>query len=79
MSVIESPTVIESPRLDDGTGDPESLTHIVNQHLPGNSLADAMVFGTEVVALCGHRFIPYRDMAQFPVCKPCRDALAQTT
>lgn len=27
--------------------------------------------GTDVVALCGHRFKPIRDPQQFPVCQRC--------
>lgn len=74
--MVDAPSSHIAPNLDDGSGEPDRLTHIVNQHLPGNSIADAIVNGTEVIAMCGHRFIPYRRTDQFPVCKGCRDALA---
>jgi hypothetical protein len=74
--IVDAPST--APNLDDGSGDPENLAHIVNQNLPGNNLMQAMVEGTEVVAMCGHRFVPYRRAEQFPVCKACRDALAAT-
>lgn len=34
---------------------------------------EARVFGTEVEALCGHRWVPQRDPKQFPVCQACKD------
>lgn len=68
-----------APRLDDiDTKDPEEVHHIVNQHLPGNSVADASIFGTELVALCGHRFIPTRDPQKLPLCQACKLALEAT-
>jgi hypothetical protein len=69
-----------SPVLEDiDTQDPDEVTHIVNQHLPGNSIADASIFGTEVVALCGHKFIPTRDPEKLPLCQACKLALEATT
>jgi hypothetical protein len=61
------------------TSDPENFSHIVNQHLPGNSIADASIFGTEVIALCGHRFVPTRDPQKLPLCQACKLALEATT
>ena len=78
MSTLAPPEVTTDPTIDDGTDDPSARCHIVNQHLPGNSINDAMVFGTEVVALCGHRFIPYRRAEQFPVCRKCKTLLEAT-
>lgn len=57
---------------------PEESAHIVNQHLPGNSIADASVFGTELIALCGHKFIPTRDPQKLPLCMACKFALEAT-
>lgn len=74
--VVDTPSTAPVLDLDDGTGDPERLTHIVNQALPDNSVVAAIMNGTEVVAMCGHRFVPYRDPERYPVCRPCREALA---
>jgi len=58
------------PTLTDG--DHERFAHIVRR----TELTDAMVFGKEITALCGKRWIPTRDPERFPVCPACRDALA---
>ena len=65
-----------SPVLDrSDTDNPEEHKHIVNQHLPGNSIADAIIFGTEITALCGYRWIPTKDPDKYPLCQSCRLAL----
>jgi hypothetical protein len=58
------------PTLDDG--DHERFAHIVRR----SELTDAMVFGKEITALCGKKWIPTRDPEKFPVCPDCRDRLA---
>ncbi len=68
--LLQEPT----PVLDDK--DSERVHHIINERQPGNSIVDAGVFGTEVTALCGHKFIPTRDPERFPVCQACKAALA---
>lgn len=69
-----------SPLLDKGdTNEASDVAHIINQYLSGNSIADAAVFGQEVVALCGYRYIPTRDPYKLPVCKACKVALEATT
>ena len=61
--------VLEDTRLDRPTqptdnGDHERLSHYV----PKDTLMEAMVNGTPVVALCGKVWIPSRDPQKFPVC-----------
>ena len=34
---------------------------------------EARVFGMEVEALCGHRWVPQRDPKQYPVCQACKE------
>ena len=34
-------------------------------------LTEAIIEGTEVRALCGHLFVPFRDPSKFPVCPSC--------
>ena len=55
-----------------GDGDHERFAHIVKR----DALTDAMVYGKEITALCGKKWIPTRDPERFPVCPACRDALA---
>ena len=55
-----------------GDGDHERFAHIVRRE----ELTDAMVYGKEITALCGKKWIPTRDPERFPVCPACRDALA---
>lgn len=70
----------ERPVLDDtGTDNPENVAHIIDQFMSGNSVSDAYVFGTELVAMCGYRWIPYRMPESLPLCKACKTALEGTT
>jgi hypothetical protein len=55
-----------------GDGDHEKFAHIVKR----NELTDAMVFGKEITALCGKKWVPTRDPEKFPVCPDCRDRLS---
>ena len=55
-----------------GDGDHERLAHIVKK----NQLTDAMIFGKEITALCGKKWIPSRDPQKCPVCPTCREVLS---
>jgi len=55
-----------------GDGDHERFAHIVKKA----ELTDAMIYGKEITALCGKKWIPTRDPEKFPVCPDCRDRLA---
>ena len=61
--------------LDDGSSSPDDVAHYVDQRRD-QDVTTAMIEGTEVVALCGHRWVPWRDPRRLPVCKPCADVLA---
>lgn len=50
-------------------GDHERFSHYV----PKDTLTEAMVMGTPVVALCGKVWTPSRDPERFPVCPECKD------
>ncbi|WP_129669523.1 DUF3039 domain-containing protein [Phytoactinopolyspora endophytica] len=52
----------------DGDGDRERFSHYV----PKEKLADAMINGTPVIALCGKVWVPSRDPERFPVCPECK-------
>jgi hypothetical protein len=40
-------------------------------------ITDAYIFGTEIEALCGEKFIPTRDPERYPVCEACVALLDQ--
>jgi hypothetical protein len=50
-------------------GDEERFSHYV----PKAKLAEALVMGTPVVALCGKVWVPSRNPERFPVCPTCKE------
>jgi Protein of unknown function (DUF3039) len=52
-----------------GDGDHERFSHYVAKE----KLADAMINGTPVVALCGKVWVPSRDPKKYPVCPECKE------
>lgn len=69
-------------KLSDDTDDPDQVAHFVDQRPveqggKGQDIAIAMILGIEVEALCGYRWVPYRDPTGKPVCKSCIDAYGQ--
>ncbi len=65
--------LLERTDLDPLTGKPR-LAHIVkpkNGRSGADLVMEARVYGTEVEALCGHRWVPQRDPKQYPVCPEC--------
>lgn len=55
-----------STELDQGNDD-NRLTHIVRN----SDQARGYVMGDPIVAICGKKWIPYRDPELFPLCKKC--------
>lgn len=81
--VVADPEVAD-PRLDDpaADGDHERMTHIVLEGYrakiggflrAGPSVAEGIVNGTAVKALCGKVWVPNRDPKRYPVCPTCRE------
>ncbi|MHB1987215.1 MAG: DUF3039 domain-containing protein [Acidimicrobiales bacterium] len=77
---IERPAT--SPSTGEGDGDHERMAHIVlegfrpseEQFLPaGPSVAEGIVNGTPVKALCGKTWVPNRDPKRYPVCPTCKE------
>lgn len=65
---IERPDVRPSdPDLEEG-----KVAHIIRK----SDQMRGYVLGEEITALCGERFVPSRDPYKYPVCEPCREALA---
>ena len=52
-----------------GDGDHERFSHYVAK----DKLADAVINGTPVVALCGKVWVPSRDPKKYPVCPECKE------
>ncbi len=69
MSDVRTDITVD-PTLSEG--DHERFAHIVKK----SELTDAMIYGKEITALCGKRWIPTRDPEKFPVCPDCRDRLS---
>jgi hypothetical protein len=68
-----STQTIDRVEVDPTTG-AGRVSHIVMESPDKTAQAlvlESLVEGTEVVALCGHRWVPSRDPKQFPVCQAC--------
>lgn len=86
IALMENPTV--SPTLD---GDHERFAHIVvegfwpkdetgeltGEFVAETPVADGMVFGTPVKALCGKVWVPDKDPTKYPLCPTCVDVAEQ--
>ena len=52
------------------SGDHDRFAHYVDR----DEIADAVINGWPVIALCGKIWVPSRDPEKYPVCPECRDA-----
>lgn len=68
MTAIDTGIRLSDPELDDD----DSIAHIVE---PRDKLAEAIILGTLVEALCGWVFVPTKDPKSLPVCSKCVDVL----
>jgi hypothetical protein len=66
--------------------DPAPITGVVGNdvderylahYVPKDDIAEAIVNGWPVVALCGKIWIPSRDPEKHPVCPLCKELFAQ--
>ena len=83
--------VVETDLLPyEDTDDPDARTHIVrpadNEHITlgedmrARDIVDtARLLGVEVVALCGHRWVPKADPAKYDTCHPCVETAGRIT
>jgi hypothetical protein len=69
-AIPETETQVQPDTTLDST-DPGDCAHIVDQRDPANDITTAVVEGREVTALCGYRWIPYREPQGRPVCEAC--------
>ena len=70
---LSSETLTQPDTTLDSTN-PGDCAHIVDQRDPSNDVTTAIIEGREVTALCGYRWIPYRDAKGRPVCEACVEA-----
>lgn len=88
-SLQPSTTTLErtetTPELDDG--DHERMAHIVLEGFrsdeneegfvsAGPSVAEGIINGTPVRALCGKTWVPNRDPKRYPLCPTCKEIAA---
>jgi len=69
-----TPVTETLPETDRSGSGPADCAHIVDQRDPANDITAAVVEGREVTALCGYRWIPYREPEGRPVCEACVEA-----
>lgn len=71
MSMIQFVEEKETTRQTEGP----AVSHIVDRGDSKKSaqalVLEAFMYGTELTALCGHKWIPSRDPKKFPVCDKC--------
>jgi len=61
--LLEPELLLQDPSWDGGRH-----AHYVMKH----GLVESMIYGAEVVALCGWKFIPQRDPEKYPICQRCQ-------
>lgn len=76
----ELPLTLEHYRGHRLSNGDEAAAHLVDQRHkrkggPGQDVATAYIEGRELVALCGHRWIPSRDPHNLPLCRSCAEVL----
>jgi len=52
------------------SGDHDRFAHYVDR----DEIADAVINGWPVIALCGKIWVPSRDPDKYPVCPECKEA-----
>jgi hypothetical protein len=63
----------EDVRTEEGT---PAAAHIVKTERGENAAAkvlEARIYGYPVEALCGHRWIPSKNPANYPLCQACKE------
>jgi hypothetical protein len=77
-----TPEVSLAPPKPDLDGDHERMAHIVlegidtdeGEFVPaGPTVAEGLVMGTPVRALCGKVWVPSRDPKRYPLCPTCKE------
>lgn len=61
--------------IDTSTGDHDVFAHYVEKE----EVAEAVVMGWPVIALCGKMWVPFRDPSKYPICPTCKEIFAEMT
>jgi hypothetical protein len=81
MSVMQ-PEVRVAPPKPDLEGDHEKMSHIVLEGVDtedgdfvpaGPTVAEGIIMGTPVRALCGKVWVPRSDPKRYPLCPTCKE------
>lgn len=79
-TAVREDTLIKPMLIDTDNGNHDRFTHIIETP-EGTSatflVAQAMLYGTEVTALCGKTWVPDADPASFPICPTCKELSEQ--
>lgn len=71
-SLIGSVTTPDTElRIDTSTGDHDTFAHYADK----GEITYALIYGVEIVSLCGKKWIPSKDPSRFPVCSACKHVL----
>ena len=62
---------LEPVQLETTSEDHDVFAHWVEKDL----IADAVINGWPVVALCGKIWVPFRDAQKYPICPTCDEIL----
>lgn len=78
-TVLEEPDLTDlDPFLDENdSDDEEDKAHIIKGPNAEARVTEAMVYGYELQALCGYRWIPRRNPDECPICKKCLNIYQQ--
>lgn len=66
---VESLDLTTEPKLDHGDGDHDRFSHYVSKE----DAMKAYIEGSQVIALCGKKWVPSRDPEKFPICPTCKE------
>lgn len=66
-------TMLDEPETQTSHGGKDPNEPEIAHYARKDQIADAYVFGHEITALCGEKFIPTRDPERYPVCEPCKE------
>lgn len=72
MSPAVEEELLQELDVDTDSGDHDVFAHYVEK----DEIADAIVNGWPVVALCGKIWVPFRDPSRYPICPTCEEVLA---
>jgi hypothetical protein len=73
MSPAIEEQVLTDLAVDTDSGDHDVFAHYVEK----DEVAEAVVMGWPVIALCGKMWVPFRDPSKYPICPTCEEIYAK--